>query len=145
MSKDAENRTGPESTPATRTAGGAVLLWTAVVIWAALIFFFSAQPNLSTSLGFPDLILRKMAHLTEYGVFFLLLWRALRQHDLPQKGALTAGALLAMAYAASDEYHQSFVRGRTASPIDVSIDTVGILIAVLLALLLLRKKPDLLP
>jgi VanZ family protein len=32
----------------------------------------------------------------------------------------------ALAYAASDELHQHFVRGRHAAPVDVAIDAVGI-------------------
>ncbi|MBI5103954.1 MAG: hypothetical protein HZB46_03005 [Solirubrobacterales bacterium] len=43
----------------------------------ALIFFLSAQPDLSSGLGSWDLVLRKLAHMTEYGVLFLLWWRAL--------------------------------------------------------------------
>ena len=42
-----------------------------------LIFFLSAQPDLSTGLGTWDLILRKLAHMAEYGLLWLLWWRAL--------------------------------------------------------------------
>jgi hypothetical protein len=42
----------------------------------ALIYFLSAQPDLSTGLGTWDLILRKIAHMVEYGLLWFLWWRA---------------------------------------------------------------------
>ena len=43
----------------------------------AVIFLLSAQPDLSTGLGFWDLVLRKLAHMTSYALLTLLWWRAL--------------------------------------------------------------------
>jgi VanZ family protein len=100
-----------------------------VAAWALLIFYFSAQPGLATNWGIWDFILRKMAHIVEFGVLALLLWRALAQHRLPVLAAQSLGGLLALLYAASDEYHQSFVAGRTPAIRDVSIDLIGILLA----------------
>jgi VanZ family protein len=89
----------------------------------ALIFVFSAQPDLSTGLGTWDLILRKLAHMAEYGLLWFLWHRALGlRHPL-------AAAALTIAYAASDEIHQTFVEGRNGSPLDVLIDGVGIALA----------------
>jgi len=75
-------------------------------------------------------IARKCAHLAEYSVFALLLWRALRK---PVKNVARpwswreAGlALLLVAlYAASDEFHQIFVATRTPRFHDVALDTLG--------------------
>ncbi len=44
----------------------------------AVIFYLSAQEDLSSGLGDWDLILRKGAHMTEFGLLALLWWRALR-------------------------------------------------------------------
>ena len=89
-----------------------------------LIFFLSAQPNLSSGLGDWDLILRKGAHMTEYGLLALLWWRALRtKRPLP-------GAAIAVAYSATDEFHQTFVTGRHGTPTDVLIDAIGVTIAI---------------
>ena len=55
--------------------------------------------------------------MTEYAVLALLLFRAL--------GREVPAFPLGVAYAARDELHQAFVRGRHASPIDVAIDAVG--------------------
>ena len=97
--------------------------WLPVLFWAGVIFALSSIPSLGTGLGVWDLILRKGAHVTEYAVLALLLVRALGR----EAPALALGVL----YAASDELHQAFVRGRHASPVDVAIDTVGLLIGLL--------------
>jgi VanZ family protein len=96
-----------------------------VVVWAALIFALSSIPSLSTGLGLWDTILRKCAHTAEYAVLGALLLRA----RIGWPAALAIG----IAYAASDEVHQRFVRGRHGSPVDVGIDTIGLLIGILVA------------
>jgi VanZ family protein len=91
---------------------------------AAIIFAFSSVPSLGTGLGTWDLVLRKVAHLSEYAVLGALLQRALARPRL----AILFGGL----YAVSDEIHQHFVRGRHAAWYDVVIDTVGVTIGVVL-------------
>jgi VanZ family protein len=98
-------------------------VWLPVFAWAAVIFTFSSIPSLSTGLGTWDTILRKGAHITEYAVLGALLYRALGIEVL----ALAVG----IAYAATDEFHQHFVRGRHPSPIDVGIDAVGLSLGML--------------
>jgi VanZ family protein len=100
-----------------------VTVWLPVVAWAAVIFAFSSVPHLGTGLGTWDTVLRKGAHVTEYAVLGALLYRALAREAL----ALAAG----IAYAATDELHQHFVRGRHASPVDVAIDAVGVALGML--------------
>jgi VanZ family protein len=95
-----------------------------VVVWAGVIFAFSSVPSLSSGLGAWDLVLRKAAHLSEYAILGALLLRALDR-------ALPA-FLAAVAYAVSDEIHQHFVAGRSASPVDVLVDAVGIALGVFL-------------
>jgi VanZ family protein len=98
-------------------------LWAPVVFWALVIFALSSVPALSTGLGLWDTILRKGAHMTEYALLAVLLFRALGR-ELP-------AFLIGLAYAASDEIHQHFVRGRHASPVDVAIDAAGLLLGLL--------------
>src|SRR5262249_7977466 len=76
--------------------------------------------SLSTHLGTWDLLLRKCAHLTEYAILGALLTRA--------TGSRVAAFVLAVAYAGTDEWHQTFVRGRHGSPVDVGIDAIGVLV-----------------
>ena len=96
-----------------------------MVAWAALIFGLSSVPDLSSGLGGWDLVLRKLAHAAEYGILGALLVRALRR--------LSWALALGVAYAVSDEIHQSFVPGRQGSPLDVLIDSVGVIAGVVLA------------
>jgi VanZ family protein len=98
-------------------------IWLPVVVWAGVIFAFSSVPHLGTDLGVWDTILRKCAHVTEYAILGLLLVRAL--------GRETPAFLAGVAYAITDEIHQGFVSGRHASPVDVAIDSTGVLIGIL--------------
>ena len=99
------------------TATRRISLWAPVVAWAALIFALSSIPHLGTGLGTWDTVLRKCAHATEYAVLAALLLRAL--------GNVPAAFVLTVVYAATDEFHQTFVRGRHGSPYDVLIDAAG--------------------
>ena len=89
----------------------------------AVIFALSAQPDLNSGLGTIDLVGRKLVHMTEYGLLFVLWLRALGW----RRPAVAAA--LAVAYAITDELHQTHVHGRHGSPIDVLIDSTGIAIA----------------
>jgi VanZ family protein len=102
--------------------------WLPVLVWAGVIFAFSSIPSLNSGLGGWDYVLRKLAHTTEYAILAMLIVRA--------TGSYAWALALAAAYAATDEVHQLFVRGRHGSPVDVGIDTVGALIG----LAFLRSK-----
>jgi VanZ family protein len=124
--------------------------WLPVLAWMALIFTASSDTHsyehssriLAPLLSwlFPHMpagtvdrivfIARKCAHLAEYSVFALLLWRALRKpvkkDPRPWNWREAGVALLLVAlYAGSDEFHQRFVPTRTAHVTDVFIDTAG--------------------
>jgi hypothetical protein len=87
------------------------------------IFVLSAQPDLNSGLGVFDLVGRKLVHATEYGLLWWLWLRALR-FRYPW-----APALICLAYAGTDEYHQTFVHGRHGSPVDVAFDMTGVALA----------------
>jgi VanZ family protein len=95
------------------------------LVLMAVIFALSAQPDLNSGLGTWDTVLRKLAHMAEYGVLWLLWWRALGY------GRPWPAAAIVLAYAASDEYHQSLVEGRSGSPRDWLIDAAGVGLAML--------------
>ena len=96
-----------------------VTSWLPAIIWMAFIFYLSAQ---SRPLGeTPSPAFSYVAHFGEYAVLALLLfWAQLSRGSW--KGNLLLGLALSFAlsvvFAASDEYHQSFVSGRDASPLD---------------------------
>lgn len=128
--------------------------WLPVVLWMAVVFGASSDaqsgqhssriiepvlrwlfPQMSAAAR-DDVVFacRKVAHVTEYGIFALLLWRALRRPvrrdprpwSWPQA---RLAVLLAAIYAATDEFHQAFVPTREARVHDVVIDTCGAALA----------------
>ena len=101
-------------------------LWLPVVLWCALIAGLSAVPNLSSGLAY-DFPLRKLGHMTVYGVLWWLARRAFAGSGARRPGVLAL--VFAACYAATDEWHQSFVRGRHGSPVDVAIDSAGAALA----------------
>ena len=116
--------------------------WLPLVLWMGLIFILSAQPSLphhpDTLL---DLILKKVAHMMEYGILAFLLWRALsRGRGALSRLALVTAFFVSVLYAASDEYHQTFVPGRNGRLVDVGVDAVGALVASFVVGSLERKR-----
>jgi len=109
-----------------------VLGWSAVALWAAVIFAASAQPGTAVPGRFATL-----AHFAEYAVFGLLLVIALDPRR-PVGHAVALAVLFASAYGVSDEVHQHFVPGRTPDVVDWGVDTIGALAGALLGVLLLR-------
>jgi VanZ family protein len=121
-----------------------------VVLWASLIFTFStdsfsSEHTQNLVVGILHTLLpharertlymlhdfiRKCAHLCEYFVFGVLLFRAIRA---PRRGWHWRWALLAILiaafYASSDEMHQIFVPSRGASVWDALLDTGGASVA----------------
>ncbi len=92
----------------------------------AVIFFLSAQSQLPRVASDLDIVLRKLAHMTEFGLLWALwLWA---QRGPRPRAALRALAV-ALLYAVSDEVHQSFVADRNPSAWDVAIDAAGVGVA----------------
>ena len=98
--------------------------WLPPLVLMAIIFALSAQPDLSSGLGTIDLIGRKIVHALEYALLCFLWWRALRP-SLPRVRAVLVAFAVTVAYAGTDELHQTLVEGRHGSPVDVGIDTFG--------------------
>jgi len=87
---------------------------------------------------------RKCAHMAEYAILALLLWRALRSGSaLRAKISILFGAVLlgCAVVAASDEFHQSFVKSRTPSVRDVLLDIAGALIGLLIGMSFAHRHP----
>ncbi len=96
--------------------------WGPVLVWMAVIFAFSAMPADVSSQLSDNTVTRKLAHLTEYAILGLLSGRAVGR----PWAALAAGVL----YAASDEWHQTLVPGRSGQVSDVLLDTVGVILGI---------------
>ena len=108
-----------------------ILLWlkpgmTPQTIWQIIVF------------------IRKCGHVTEYAVLALLWWRALRSLPvLRTKTLIVFGAVLlgCAMFAASDEFHQVFVKSRTPSVRDVVFDVTGAVLGLLVGLSFARRHP----
>jgi VanZ family protein len=121
------------------------------IVWMALIFIGSTDllsaehtsrflipflrwldPQISlVTLNAMQTAIRKLGHLSEYAILAALFWRALRGGKAwnAKRSILFALVWGACAiFAASDEFHQSFVPSRTSSANDVLIDICGALI-----------------
>ncbi len=106
--------------------------WLPVFIWCAVIYYLSSVPELKSGfLNQWDLVLRKMAHITEYGILAFLFFRAVFI-NLSFRRSIAYAALFSITYALTDEYHQLFVFGRSGNLTDVFIDTLGIFFAIFL-------------
>ncbi len=117
-----------------------LLAWSPVLIWAALIFVISAQPNLRfVSDAGLDFVVRKIGHMLVFAILALLLWHALAGTMARRRSAACAFALTVL-YAASDELHQGLVAGRHPSAFDVGVDATGALIALVAATLILARR-----
>lgn len=104
-----------------------------VLLWAALIYYLSSAPTIKvTDFFIWDYLSKKVAHLFVYAVLFALILRATRFKWL-------LSFTLTMLYAASDEYHQSFVPGRSAAALDLGFDLSGANIA---AYIIWKLRPN---
>lgn len=111
--------------------------WLPLLAWMALIFFVSHQPaRVLPHAGAWDFLLKKGAHFAAYAILAALAYRAAAGWPRP----FLAAFLFTILYAASDEYHQTFIPGRNGTVVDVLIDAAGGLFA--LIVLALRKRPS---
>ncbi|MBU5487943.1 VanZ family protein [Clostridium sp. MSJ-8] len=137
-----------------------VLRWVLLIAWLIFIFIMSNTPgDLSTEQSnvvvrligkmgvdisgeFKNTIsfcVRKAAHISEYIILFILVYRVIVLYIKKEKARLYA-LIIIFLYASSDEFHQYFVPGREAAFRDVLIDTSGGLIAMLFTLVVDKVK-----
>jgi VanZ family protein len=138
-----------------------VWAWWPALLWSLLIFSMSTDTFSAEHTGsiiepilrwiYPAItaqqfavihhLIRKSAHFTEYFVYGLLLYRGVRRGRTGWHWSWAFVAiLLAAVYAGLDEFHQSFVPSRTASPWDSLLDTTGSIAAVIFLFLLFRWR-----
>ena len=83
-----------------------------------------------------DGYVRKTAHMMEYAILALSVWFALSNWTDRKKVIYFSTALICILYAASDEFHQRFVRFRFGSFEDVMVDAMGITLTIMVLLLI---------
>ena len=142
-----------------------VKYWLPLLVWLGVIFFMSTsvmssehtsryivpfllwlKPGMSPATIWTILVVvRKCAHVIEYAIMALLLWRALRSVPRLRTKPLTVfgAALLGCAlFAASDEFHQIFVKSRTPSVRDVFLDIGGALLGLSIGASFASRHPE---
>lgn len=103
----------------------ALIRWGPAIVMMLAIFLFSSIPSEEMPrFGTFDLSVKKGGHMLGYALLALAYWHGLGR--LP--GSRRWAWLLAIGYALTDEFHQSFVMGRSARLWDVGIDGMGALI-----------------
>jgi len=117
--------------------------WFPVILYSGMIYWVSDLPSLAPPLKWK--YADKLFHILEYIPFGLLLTRAMNYtHQGLSPGKVLWLVLLgSLLYGISDEFHQSFVEGRSSGMDDVVADTTGSVIGCLSFLFLrhrLRKK-----
>lgn len=98
-------------------------VWGPVAAYLGLIFYLSGQSSVGWATPYPDVLL----HAAEYSVLGVLLARGLNDGlagAVPDR-RLVLTWVLCVIYAASDEYHQAFVPGRSSDWRDVLSDAAG--------------------
>jgi len=94
-----------------------------VVHW----FFPGASPHM---LRLMHIGIRKLAHVTEFGLFSITVFRGIRGGRCGWRFSWALATLaIALAYAGLDEWHQSFVPLREARVRDATIDGFGAVLA----------------
>lgn len=100
--------------------------WGPAILIMSLIFFASATPGSDLpSFGLWDLAAKKGGHMVGYALLGITYFRGIRGEKPAAKAHLFLAWVLAVIYASTDEWHQSFTPGRTPSVRDVGIDTIG--------------------
>lgn len=114
-----------------------VLRWLPAVLMMLAIFIFSATPSRDPQFTVLQYAINKGGHVIGYAMLTLSFWRGF---EFGKKYAWLAW-LLALVYAATDEYHQSFVPGRHPAVFDVAVyDGLGALAAIWIASRLPKQK-----
>lgn len=110
-----------------------------VLLWMGLIFTLSHQPTLPYPEDVDAVVVSTLGHLTVYAVLASLVWWALAGSGVQgwRRAVLAIG--VAVLYGFTDEWHQSFVPGRTPDPRDILADTTGATIATLAVSWLARR------
>ena len=110
-----------------------------VIIWMILIFIMSSfnstessnQSNFivdiianifnTSNINILSLIIRKLAHFTEYFILGILVYNLIHSYDKK----IYIGIIICVLYTISDEIHQLFVPGRSCQLLDILIDSIG--------------------
>ena len=121
-----------------------------IVLWMALVFCLSgevASESSNTSgrvialiskvfgtefsnMDLVQFVVRKLAHFSLYALGGMLIYFYVRDYDFSFKKKFGISFIIGALYACSDEFHQTFVMGRSGELRDVCIDSLGVLFGI---------------
>lgn len=131
-----------------------LISWTAVILWMSIIFYLSHQPGSQSSelsLNFAEPLIeavekvspeasvyiedfhtyvRKSAHFIAYLIMGILSVNALKASGVQGFRKISMAFAICLLFAASDEFHQLFIDGRSGEARDVLIDSAGALVGI---------------
>lgn len=157
---DHKNSTNMQKTDSDRAGRARQIVWLVITILImAVIFIHSAMPAdvssaesdglaarvaqlLHIGIHQATVLVRKAAHLTEYGVlgiFLILFIRSLKRLGAAPWRCVLIAWLIGAAYAVSDEVHQRFVPGRSGEIRDILIDAAGVAIGIAIVCIVAYK------
>ena len=118
-----------------------ILRWLPAVTMMILIFIASGTPGeeVPTFEGI-DFIIKKGGHMIGYAMLAVACYLAAYGTNWNRARSTVLSLCLAVTYAASDEYHQSFIPGRSATVMDVGIDSAGAILGVTLVNFIIRRR-----
>ena len=114
--------------------------WFPAIAYSGIIFMVSSVPDVRTPL--PEFGFDKFLHVLEYTPFGYLVARAMRGTwtEMTGKALGVWVGLNSFLYAASDEYHQLFVHGRSINGLDLLADAAGGVLGWYIFTVLTRNK-----
>ncbi|MDX8390044.1 MAG: VanZ family protein [Mariprofundaceae bacterium] len=125
-------------------SGSKATSWLLLGLYCSLIYWLSDQPAYPTPLKFPGN--DKLLHLIAYGIMALIAWHAFsKDHDSGRWFHPISVVLFCMVFGASDEWHQSFIPGRTSDIHDWMADSFGAVFTVNFIIFLKQYRPILIP
>jgi VanZ family protein len=111
--------------PSKPTARNIALRFLPAIACMAGIFFLSHQPRLPELPSLSGQLTSVLGHFTVYFALAVLVWWALGAFDIPGRQRVGLAFSIAFLFGLSDEWHQSFIPGRTPDWRDILTDAIG--------------------
>ncbi len=101
-------------------------------IYNIVKFLVNDNSKIDSIVEIIDPLIRKLAHFSIYTIAGFWCIGLLETFKITDERKIAISGLIGFLYACSDELHQSFISERAASPLDVTIDTLGFLFGIVL-------------
>lgn len=125
--------------PAKPNATHIVLRFLPVLACMGVIFFLSHQSKLPEVPTLSGQVTSVLGHFSVYFGLAVLTWWALGEFDLSSRQRVGIAIAVAVLYGISDEWHQSFIPGRTPDWRDVLTDAIGAAVGLFIVTRLARS------